>query len=427
MEKYLTIPVVDGTDLSNARIYDGLPPATSGDGAEHICYQLSEVSAPAPMAMSASAASTAVVQVGLGKSVYELILPEGPAVLNINGTEYSFDTADVIGQTPLILGSPSVQGEIPNVTPGVVDYQPAPFLYDPAGGQPQILLHTTRDGSILDTGSQYALKDLDLIIGFDLRQEVVNGYGASSVETTLRDSAEYTTSGLQFTATQALHMADGILPVGAHNMLIAVNVTGFTRYPGHTQSIFYSNESGQMIRINLPSQSALTPNYGDINIARTDEKRLILYRPLLSPDTPVDSDDYILILAYIDATGPWNYSVCLNGQTMTSTSGTGSNNGSLLSTARPWMFGTNNAGTPLRSRTLDVRIWTDISAGPVATSLRTTQGYFTHETGAPRHPDIANTIYGQPRIWLPTTSAEANALVNLGTAGNFTSKQGVFA
>ncbi|RWR29815.1 hypothetical protein D2T29_13590 [Sinirhodobacter populi] len=364
------------------------------------------------------------VSAGLGDAAYELTLPEGTATLTINGAEYGFDTADVLGKAPLILGQPTVQGTIPETLPGTLEYLGAPFLYDPAGGQPRILLRTVRNGATLGEGGQYDLQELDLIAGFDLRQEVVNGYGARSTETTLRDPVTYATPGLAFTGTQVLNKIDGLQPGGAGSMLIAVNLTGYTRQSGN-QTLLYSTAGGSMFRVALPSNAS--GSVGGIHVARVGGSLILNNSPVMPADCFPVATDNLLILLYADAGGVWNYSVYLNGVSVKSASGQSTTSSALLSTENPWVFGTSNNTYTLRSRVTDFRIWTDIPAAAVVTSAYETRSHFIDDNGAARHPDIADTVYGQPRIRMPLDSDEANALINMGTAGDFTSKQGAFA
>lgn len=372
--------------------------------------------------VAAFAAADQTVAIVLEGSVHELDLPAGAAVLTINGQDYGFDTADVIGKAPLILAGATATA-LPTVAGATVAYQAGPYVYDPAGGVPEIALRTVRSGAVLEEGWSHVLTGLDLVAGFSTAQDVVNSFGVSTRVQEVLPPKAYTAPALAFSGTQRLVKADGILPGGADNLLFAINFSGFSRLSGN-QSLFFSLDGASASRLVLPS--ANSGSVGGLNILRAGGNLVINNAAIFPKEAVVAKTDLFLALLHVRVSGVWNLTVYRNGSVFQALSGSTAGTAK-LSTAQEWGIGRDTAGSPLYCTIHDYRIWANVADSAVATATTPVAGYFIDGSGAARHPDIANTAYGAPRLWLPGTATAANALVNLGAAGNFTSRLGSFA
>ena len=423
MAQYITIPVADGRDLSNARIHDGALLSDLNNETGYVCYRLSEASARfTPSAQSDLLAEGQAVHVALDDEAYELTVPTGAAMVKINGVEYAFNTADVIGKPPLILGTPTVVGGMP-ATAGPISYKAAAFLYDPSGGKPEILLRTVRDGAIRAQGDGYTLTDLDMIAGISAQQDVVNAYGVSTIETELLAPRAYSAPALVFDGSQRLDKADGIQAGSASSILIAVNLTGYTRRAAD-QTLFYSYDTRNAANATLPRSGTDRP--GRLTLLRAGGAPIINFKTFIPADCAPLATDRLLVLIQGHVDGTWSYNVCLNGISINSQTEKLPTSGA-LSTATAWLFGANAGSGGLIGSVNDFRVWTDIPGAAVDTTARINFGNFIHANGLAKDPEIANRVYGTPRIWLPLNASEANARINRGTAGNFTALKGVFA
>lgn len=423
MARYLTIPIAD-TDLRNARIHQGATLSGLNNGSGYVCYRLSEVSADfTPNTQANLEDNVQTVAVTLGDASYNLSVPAGAAVLKINGTEYRFNTADVIGKAPLILAAPSVPSGAPTTAGASLSYTPSPFLYDQAGGEPVFVLRTVRDGAILAEGGSYTLSALDAVAGFSAQQDVVNAYGVSTVEGQILAPRAYAAPSLVFDGSQGLTKSNGVQAGGADSLLIAVNFSGFTKSASN-KALFYSYDTKNFSRAVTPSSSS--GSVGGLHILRMGGAVMINNASVLPAEYTPTAQDRLLLLVYANVSGAWNYATYLNGVAVRSQRGVTSGSGK-ISTAAEWTFGSANGSLSFVGNIHDLRIWTDVSASEVQTASSVTCGYFTYATGAAKDPEIANLVYGAPKIWLPANKTDANALVNLGTAGAFTSKRGSFA
>lgn len=424
--KFLTIPVADGDNLSNARIHTSETLEGLQNGTNYICYQLSESSVSfAPGAVNAGLGSGQSVNVAIGEDAYELIVPEGTSTIMINGTAYDFNTADIIGKAPLILSVPTVTGE--PVAGETISYAPAPCLYDPAGGVPQTLLRTVRNGIVLQTGNSYTVDGFDPLGGISLRQETVNAYGVTTAETEVLSPPTYAPTPLVLSGARALLKSDGVQSGGATSLLAVMtyrlDVNDGTLFhmgdPSGTEHlIFYFGEK------NSDGRTFVRDANGGL---------IINYEKWITKSQMPGTTDKLCLLIYVQNTYYTRYALYRNGTLLQSFKRSGSVTGKMVSSAKPLAIGarntiysSGNVGNYLKGDCFDMRIWADVS-GTVDITTEAVARNFIDAEGAPRHPDVANYLYGTPKIWMPLDPAQANALVNLGSAGNFTSKKGTFA
>ncbi|RWR08150.1 hypothetical protein [Paenirhodobacter populi] len=373
-----------------------------------------------PLADAAPNGESVTISVTQDGAGFDITVPEGAGTIEIGGVSYAFDTADILGQAPLILGAPTTAAPVPedlSLLTGV-DYVVAPYLYDPAGGVPSVTLTTLRGDETLGTGAGYALTEFDRISGFSVRQDVTNSRGVGGAVAAIVAPLPYEPTRLTFGATHALVKADGVQPGGASTILAVVNAVLDER--GGT---FFRDASGTRLRAYFSSQS------GRVFTSNMDGKLLLNFSEWYAPTEPFEAGDRICLM--IQARPDFaRYISYRNGALLKTWSRSYSGSTAKIDTTEPLTIGFTDFGSwkdyAIRGGVEDLRIWTDV-AEDIDITTNSFAALFMDDTGGAKHPDIANTVFGQPKIWLPTDPAQANALVNLGTAGNFTSKLGVFA
>ncbi len=428
MSKYLTIPAADGDSLANAQLHTSNALTGLTTGTSYICYQLSQTpqtltytGEEVTMSVAARAEGDVSITVAADNTSYILSLNAGANTIEINGLLYAFDTADVIGQAPLILTDPLNSAtsidDLSMLTQ--VDYTPAPYVYDPQGGVAVMTLTTLRDGVTLGTGTSYAPTDFDKIAGFDLQQDVVNGYGLTATATQIVPPLPYSGIMLPFTGNEALAKSDGIQANGADTVLIAVNATLQDR----TGTIF-RDPSGANLR------AFFNASVGRLYAADMNARQICNYDSWYPTTEPLSESDSIGLLIYLKSSGYVQFVTFRNGTAITSLSRTKTGTDSPINTTQTLTVGMTDFGGSkdysIKGGLWDFRIWTDVPT-TLDVSAANFVSMFMDGTGTAKHPSIANTFLGMPRIWLPTDATQANALVNLGTAGNFTQKLGTFA
>lgn len=423
MSKFLTIPVADGNSLTHAALHNSNQLSGLTAGTNYVCYALAAPSesftatgepltVPDPETLPEGSAT---VQVVVGAEAYELTVPAGTATLAINGAIYAFDTADIIGKAPVIL-APAAAGPVVRDTTDTVTYRTAPFLYDPAGGVPVVTLRTVRDGEVLASGDSYAIKAHDRIAGFSVRQEVVNAYGVQMSDTEILPPLPYTESLLPFSGNVALIKSDGIQTGGASNVLVVANMVLNAR-------------SGYIFRCGTNGLRAYfqTNSFGRLFAGNTAGSLIYNFVSWYSDTEALTPGDRVCLLLYVKSTGYAQIATYRNGQVITASTRKATNLTPKLSVADSLSFGyRSSTEKAISGGYYDMRIWADIPADVDITSAAGV-GQFIDAAGVAKHPMIANSLHGQPRVWLPGTVAEANALVNLGNGGAFTSKTGTFA
>lgn len=428
MSLFMTIPTASGLSLDDARLHTGnlLEGLTAGES--YICYHLLPSGAPfvytgVPVLQDEPALPEGSVEIALAQdgASYQMTVAEGVGTVEINGQTYAFNTREILGKAPLLLGAPAADvAKEEATTAETVNYTAAPYLYDPAGGTPVITLSTLRSDEVLGTGAHYAPTAFDRVAGFRLRQEVVNSLGVGTAETEVLAPLSYATDGLTFGKTHGLIKADGVQPEGAGSLFVALNVR-----PQDRAGTFFRDTTGIRMRAYFNGGS------GRVFVATTDEKRLLNYSEWYAPGDPFEAEDNVCLL--IEARPDFSrFASYRNGQFLRTWSRNHTNVTTKIDTTLPFNIGLTDFGVGVRKdyafegTLMDLRIWTDIEQRPDVTS-KAVAALFIDETGAPKHPAIANMLFGMPRIWVPTDPAEANALVNLGAAGDFTGKTGDFA
>ncbi|HEY0214475.1 MAG TPA: hypothetical protein VGC40_12965 [Paenirhodobacter sp.] len=364
---------------------------------------------------------TVTIQLANDTHSYELSVAEGAGTITINGVSYTYDTADIIGKAPMILFGPRTALPLPAdlSTLTSVDYVTGPYLYDPAGGAPVVTLSTRRGDEVLGAGPNYAPTDFDRISGFSAQQNVVNGWGKSAALTEIVAPHPYTPAKLSFTATHALIKSDGIQPGGADSMLIVANMMLEER-----SGTIYRDTLGTKLRAYFTSQS------GRAYASDLNGGLLLNYNDWLKPADPFTADDNICLMLYMNTPGYAQIAYYRNGQKVRASSSTRSAATEKLDTTTVLTIGFTDFGSykdySVKGGYWDFRIWTDLAEVPDLGTPSVASCFMT-DSGTAKHPDIANARFGTPRIWLPTMPAQANALVNQGSSGNFTSKKGTFA
>lgn len=422
MSKYLTTPIEDGSSSGHAQLHDQNVSTDPASAATDSGSSLAERSALEGAAVTFSEEPASVtIRVSDNGESFEMTVAEVPCTVVINDVPYAFDTSDIIGKGPVILSSPTTAEDLPEdlSTLTGVEYVTAPYLYDPSGGAPAVTLSTLRGDEVLGDGAQYAPTDFDRIAGFSVRQKVVNGWGESLALSEIVAPLAHSPALLPFTATSALIKSDGIQPGGADSVLIVVNATLEDR----TGTLF-RDPSGVELRAYFSS------GIGRAYASDVDAGRLLNFNSWYSATDPFETGDRICLMTYLRVPGYAQIALYRNGQLVRASISTRSTASAKIDTTNALTIGHTDFGSykdySIKGGYQDFRIWTDLDETPdISTSG--IASCFLDDAGDAMNPAIANTRFGMPRIWLPTDPAQADALVNLGTAGNFTSKKGTFA
>ncbi len=431
MSLYLTIPVADAISLANATVHQGNALTGLTAGVSYACYRLVEAAAPFTYTGEAvnvsdggeasSDGNVTLVLANDGQS-YEMTVAAGVGTVAVKGQLYAFDTTDILGKAPLILGTPGTVAPLPAALSDLdtVSYAAAPYLFDPSGGVPVTTLTTVRAGQILGQGADYAVTAFDRIAGFTARQNVTNGWGTGTAQKAIVAPLAYTPGTLTFGSTHALVKGDGILAGGADSLLVVANLKPESR----TGSLF-RDSTGDKLRAYFSS------NIGRIFASNMNGGRLLNFDGWYSGNAGLETGDQICLMLHLRAaTGLVQVMSYRNGAVVTSTSKTSTAKGGKLATADKLAIGYTNFGgwseLSVKGGYQDFRIWCDLPENIDITSPAVAD-WFIATDGSAKHPSIANSRLGVPRIWMPTEATQANALMNLGTAGDFTSKSGTFA
>ncbi|MFC3060260.1 hypothetical protein [Paenirhodobacter populi] len=352
---------------------------------------------------------------------FELTVAEGTGTIGINGTSYAFDTAEIIGKAPVILAPPTTAAALPEDLAELtsVDYVTGPYLYDPAGGEPVVILRTIRGDEMLDLGPDYAPTPFDRIAGFSVRQEVVNGWGEGTATSEVVAPVAHAPAVLTFTRTSALRKADGIQAGGADSVLIVAN-TVLERRGG---TLFRDPTGGKL-------RAYFSSGMGRLYASNLNGNKLLNFDGWFNTAIEIAEGDNVCLMLNLRSSGYAQVQSYRNGQVVASTSRTIASAAGKIDTSVMLTIGYTDFGSSkdysIEGGYQDFRIWTDL-AEEIDISTSSFAYAFMDETGAARNPALANDLFGTPRIWLPTDPAQANALVNLGTAGNFTAKSEEFA
>lgn len=428
MSQYLTIPLEDGVSLANARLHAQNLLTGLTTGTTYTCYRLLPGSAAFVYSGEAVTVDDPGTESGPGESVtlqltsgnesYALNVHEGVGTLEINGLFYAYDTADIIGKPPFLLAGPTTTETVKDISAvEAVQYQTGAYLYDPAGGVPVVTLRTVRGSDVLGEGVDYAVTVFDRVAGFSVRQDVVNAWGQGVGTTEIIAPLTPQKTVLAFDGSHALVKSDGIQAGGAESLLIVANAVLQER-----SGTLFRDPGGTKLRAYFASE------VGRIYASNLNGTKLLNYAGWYSQD--LVAGDNVCMMVYMNASGFSQMACYRNGTQIGSWSRASSALGVKLDTTDVLTIGYTNFGSrkdySIKGGYRDFRIWTDLEAA-VDVSSQSVASCFIDETGAARHPTIGNTLLGKPRIWVPTDPAQANALINLGTGGDFTAKSGVFA
>jgi len=143
--------------------------------------------------------STVAIVVTDGRG--EITVPSGAFTLTIDGDDYELDTADILGQRPLLITDTTIAnddddssgtitvGDTLTATAGVL-------IYDPAGGSPLLAYSWERDAVEVETDADRVVVSGDITYGLIVYTTATNGYGASLAnEVTAIVAAPYTEVG----------------------------------------------------------------------------------------------------------------------------------------------------------------------------------------------------------------------------------------
>lgn len=404
MADFLVIP--NGGNLGAGQVISG---ALLTGLAALTAYQIFKLSAPRTFVTSTSG-DTPVSIVVDGDS-YAISVPAGVSTITIGGVDYEIDTAEILGQPPVILTDPAVDpaefGAGDTVT-----YIAAPYVYDPAGGAPVLSFDTRRSGTAVGSGASYVVTDLDAALGFEARQTVVNAHGVSRRSADLLGPAEYLATPLVFTGQQI--SGPGYFD-GLTGQQLMVATFGLADRATEAQPM-YSGRGGsdENARINMTSGHVQLWTKTNVD-ASTREVIFSGNNNLIYPANATTRADKITFITSL-GTAVARQVALINGVLVAQAE---------KSTRAPYSWPSSTlfrvGASNLTFDLYDLRIWSgaeavddyDIREADVC-------GLFVAADGDVRSPDLANGVFGVPLIQLPTDPAQANALVNLGTGADFT-------
>lgn len=381
--------------------------------------------------MSGQTGTTTDVSVVAGESAFSVTVPYGDFSVTVEGTTYNLNTADIIGKAPVILRDATLSGMSTPVAAGdTVSVATAPFIYDAASGIPVVQYYFNRDGLILATGTSYTLTSLDVLAGIVVEQQVINAGGVGSRRTTVSEKPAYTATPLVFSGSQYLRRTGGA-GVDPDEVVIAITATNLTNAKLLSGNALFSADTvkGSSRTHSYTSTNSTTGAIqGTMRVENTNGNTLAynsFVEPTEYPPYDLAVTDKVSWLFSFNKTGAYSQVMTVNGVVKVLRNGAMTPTVTQIDMSHAFTFGAAN-GRYAKVDLLDGRvfcgtgIWRDFSQ-------IYNRALFINEVGDPTHTLVANAAFGQPKIWIPLNAADANALVNLGTAGAFTSKNGTFA
>lgn len=381
--------------------------------------------------MSGQTGTTTDVSVVAGESAFSVTVPYGDFSVTVEGTTYNLNTADIIGKAPVILRDATLSGMSTPVAAGdTVSVATSPYIYDAASGIPVVQYYFNRDGLILATGTSYTLTSLDVLAGIVVEQQVINAGGVGSRRTTVSEKPAYTATPLVFSGSQYLRRTGGA-GVDPDEVVIAITATNLTNAKLLSGNALFSADTvkGSARTHSYTSANSTTGAIqGTMRVENTNGNTLAynsFVEPTEYPPYDLAVTDKVSWLFSFNKTGAYSQVMTVNGVVKVLRNGAMTPTVTQIDMSHAFTFGAAN-GRYAKFDLLDGRvfcgtgIWRDFSQ-------IYNRALFINEVGDPTHTLVANAAFGQPKIWIPLNAADANALVNLGTAGAFTSKNGTFA
>jgi hypothetical protein len=334
----------------------------------------------------------------------------------------TYNQADFIGQPPLILADPIrtgtlSAGQLQTMTLG-------PVLYDPG---PSVLAQTASwqvlGAEVSDTLT-YTLTSGDLTTGVQFTQSASNFYGSTSRGINAVNTS-YVPNAIVFNGTNSqLVKSDGIADTNSDTLFghfcVRLNAT--------TQQYVFAS-TGDDFRLSFAA-TTLAPALVCRNTANTS-----LGNPSFpgggAPSITTGTIVHVLtqhdVRSSLGATGGLVRMAVWHGGTVYVTNFAGSvTTAALIDLATSLTVGSSTGSSNrLNGDVFRAALWAGVTIPDITNP--TVQANFWQSDGTPRPVSLANTLLGaSPVTMLAETAADANALVNPGTSGAFTSKTGTF-
>lgn len=350
--------------------------------------------------VTVTALDDVTVSIASNGSDYDVTLPEGENTINIDGTDYTFDTADLVDAGVLFLDEPTFTNADEDVSGDVTEDDtltavPPPYVW--IGATPAVNPEWINNEIVVSQDEDYVVTASDVVSGLTLRFKGVNG-----VETTYSDEAaaytppEYTEVGLVRDGTSII-TASSFAP-DSDSLLMHINFE-----PSKVSSHAWVFQIGANNRMRNSTNGAINNLY----IYNTSGE-VILNFDIAVEDADWSNGDRVDILFYANKNGDAKVAGIVNGVLEHSVTKSSSLDGSSLDLDQVFYFqagANNNAGTE-NSTVYDLRAWLDLPFVDV-TDPAVYNLFVSQETGEEGHtvnPAIANLEYGTPYHQLDTST-----------------------
>lgn len=356
----------------------------------------------------------ALLSLAEGTSSYVGTVAAGAFQITVGGVTYDLNTADILGQAPVILagmtitdsnGGSVVAGDTLTGAYGAV-------VYDPTGGVPVITSRVFQGVTDVAAGPSRVVTSLDIASGLTIRQQAVNGYGTRTRDTQMLAPATFTPNLVTFSSTAQITSPNNL---GADSDSILIFVAGRANaFTTNNRNILHL-DSANTIQINTS---------GQLRILMTDPAGANAFTGIFSNNGMTAGDDFALLFAFHQ--GSTRAGVKRNSGSFVSQTFTVANTPKRLAST-PSIGATKTPNNYYNGNGLRrLAVWRNVGS-LIDVTTTTVQDNFFASDGTIKNPFLAQNAYGDAgsgKLLLDLYRDAANYITNDGTLTGLTIASG---